>query len=70
MSVMDRLIYIADVASEDRGFSEAARIRAKAFHNMKTAFAQAVKTKIAYVKRTGQWLHPDTGKMEAWVAKQ
>jgi nicotinate-nucleotide adenylyltransferase len=66
MAEMDRLLYVADIASEDRGFPEAPRIRALAMRNLNAAFALAVKTKIAYVGKNGMWLHPDRRKVEAW----
>lgn len=66
MTDLDRLLYVADIASEDRGFPGAARIRALAFRDLQAAFILAVKTKLVYVKRNGFWLHPDSSKLEAW----
>jgi len=66
MTDLDRLLYTADAASEDRGFPEAVRIRALAFRDLRAAFISAVKTKLLYVKKNGFWLHPDSRKIEAW----
>jgi HD superfamily phosphohydrolase YqeK len=65
MTDLDRLLYVADIASEDRGFPGAARIRALAFRDLRAAFLLAMKTKLLFVKKSGFWLHPDSRKFEA-----
>jgi predicted HD superfamily hydrolase involved in NAD metabolism len=58
MSPLDRLLYIADSASEDRGHAEATAIRARAFQDLDEAFRAAVHNKIRYALSSGSWLHP------------
>lgn len=59
MSPLARLLYVADSASEDRGFREAARIRRTAEKDLDAAFLEAVRLKLRCVVEGGQWLHPD-----------
>jgi len=58
MARLDRLLYVADIASEDRGFPEAARIRTLAFEDLDAAYREAVRAKLAWVLTGGNWLHP------------
>ncbi|MBI4052320.1 MAG: nicotinate (nicotinamide) nucleotide adenylyltransferase [Elusimicrobia bacterium] len=60
MSSLEKVLYVADIASEDRGFPEAKKIRKVAFRDLDQALLEAVQTKIRYVLSAGQWLHPQT----------
>lgn len=60
MTPLDRLLYVADAASADRGHPEAALIRAQAFSDMDAAFRAAVQNKIRHALASGSWLHPLT----------
>ncbi|MBI4248457.1 MAG: nicotinate (nicotinamide) nucleotide adenylyltransferase [Elusimicrobia bacterium] len=58
MSGLDKIIFVADAASEDRAFAGAARLRKIAFQNIDRAMRETVKMKLAYVKSQGGWIHP------------
>lgn len=58
MGKLSRLIYTADASSQDRGFPEARRIRAAALRDLEKGFLMAARNKLAWVKRSGGWLHP------------
>lgn len=60
MSPLDRLLYVADSSSEDRGHAEAKAIRAQAFQDLDEAFRAAVRNKIRHALSSGSWLHPLT----------
>jgi len=66
MAGLDRLLYVADVASEDRGFPEAFRIRKLALRNLRAAFVSAADTKLRYVRKNDLWLHPGSQRFETW----
>lgn len=51
-------LYVADVSEPGRGVN--ADLRALALSDLKTAYRQAVATKIAYLKRLGKAIHPAT----------
>ena len=69
MGPLSRLIFIADISSEDREFSEAKKIRSLAFKNLDKAFRLAVRTKRGYVLRNGGWVHPILHRLSAWAAR-
>ncbi|OGS01047.1 MAG: nicotinate (nicotinamide) nucleotide adenylyltransferase [Elusimicrobia bacterium RIFCSPLOWO2_12_FULL_59_9] len=58
MSPLDKIIFVADAASEDRAFAGAARLRKIAFQNIDRAMRETVRMKLAYVKSRGGWIHP------------
>lgn len=58
MAPLDRLLYVADACSKDRGHAAAPRLRALARRDLKKAFAAVVREKLSYVKRGGFWVHP------------
>lgn len=60
MSPLDRLLYVADACSPDRGHPAAAKIRRLAYQDLDRAFAAVVREKLSHVKRGGQWIHPMT----------
>lgn len=58
MGSLERLLYVADAASEDRGFPGAGRLRALARRDLDSAFKAAVRMKLDWVGRQGAWKHP------------
>jgi nicotinate-nucleotide adenylyltransferase len=58
MSPMDRLLYVADISSDDRGFPAAEIVRRAAFRDLGDGFREAVRTKLSYVLAKRAWLHP------------
>lgn len=58
MSALDRLLYIADACSGDRRFPEAARIRRIAQRSLEDGFLETVRTKLLYIVKDGDWMHP------------
>ncbi|MBI5202693.1 MAG: nicotinate (nicotinamide) nucleotide adenylyltransferase [Elusimicrobia bacterium] len=69
MSAFERLLYIADIASADRGFPAAGRIRRLAKKDLDLAFLEAVRTKEHWVRETGEWLHPITPRVRRVAEK-
>lgn len=60
MSALDRLVYAADAASEDRAHPEAARLRRLAFEDLEEAFRACVLAKVRHALSSSSWLHPMT----------
>lgn len=58
MSALDRLLYVADACSKDRGHAAAPRLRALAERDLDAAFAAVVREKLSYVREGGFWIHP------------
>ncbi|MBI4386331.1 MAG: nicotinate (nicotinamide) nucleotide adenylyltransferase [Elusimicrobia bacterium] len=69
MPPLDRLLYVADAASEDRDFKEASVIRKLAMKNLGRAFRAAVEAKIRYVRSQGYWMHPGTRTLLRWAKR-
>jgi nicotinate-nucleotide adenylyltransferase len=64
MALLDRVLYVADACSADRGHPGAARTRALAFDDLDAAFERCVADKLAHALARGAWLHPAT--VELW----
>jgi nicotinate-nucleotide adenylyltransferase len=58
MSPLEKVVYVADVASEDRGFREASAVRKLAYEDIDSALREAARVKLAYVIASGFWIHP------------
>jgi len=58
MSALDRLVYTADACSADRRFPEAEVIRRAALRRLDEGFLETVRTKLHYVLRDKDWMHP------------
>jgi len=67
MTAFERLLYVADISSEDRGFSAAGRIRRLAKRDLDLAFREAVRTKERFVREGGGWLHPMTPRVRRFA---
>lgn len=68
MSLLDRVVYVADACSEDRTHPEAAALRALAFEDLDEAFRGCVSAKIKHALSQGGWLHPMT--VSVWNSLQ
>lgn len=64
MSLLDRVVYVADACSADRAHPGAAKTRALAFRDLDAAFAHCVGEKLRHAIERGAWLHPRT--VELW----
>jgi len=60
MSLPEKILYVADIASPDRQFKGAQDIRRLAKKNLNAGFLSAVALKISYVVCQGKLLHPMT----------
>ncbi|MBI4056479.1 MAG: bis(5'-nucleosyl)-tetraphosphatase (symmetrical) YqeK, partial [Elusimicrobia bacterium] len=60
MTTLEKILYLADIASEDRDFKEARTLHKIALHDLNRAMKMAIRTKMKYVQSRGQWLHPLT----------
>jgi nicotinate-nucleotide adenylyltransferase len=60
--LMDRIIYVADLAEEGRDFAGARRVRALARMDLDAAFAAAQFEKLSHAFRCGGWIHPESVK--------
>ena len=58
MGKLAQILYVADLAGYDRRFSQAAPMRRLARNNLSEALHRAVKTKILYLVRANQIIHP------------
>ena len=65
MSLLDKILYLADSAEPNRDYEGVEMIRELAFHGeLDRALLEAMKIKIKYVMGKNIMLHPDS--MEAW----
>ena len=53
-----QILYVADLASPDRRYQEAKRIRQTAMKNLRKAFIQAMRVKLSYAIRKNKPVHP------------
>jgi len=58
MTPLDRLLYVADVCSEDRDYPQAAAIRRTARKDLDAAFKDCVRLKLMHVLLEDGWMHP------------
>lgn len=58
MGALERLIYTADLCSDDRSFPEAAGVRRAARTGLNEGYREAVRVKLADVLRRRAWMHP------------
>ncbi len=58
LSRLERLLYVADAASPDRNFPEAAPLRALAMRDLDSAFKRAARMKLRHARSMGHWEHP------------
>lgn len=60
MSLLDKVVYVADACSFDRRHHGAAQTRGLAFADLDAAFTRCVAEKLAHALARGAWLHPLT----------
>jgi predicted HD superfamily hydrolase involved in NAD metabolism len=60
MSVLDRLLYVADACSADRDHPGVANTRALAFDDLDMAFERCLADKLRHAISRRAWLHPLT----------
>lgn len=64
MSVLDKVVYVADACSADRSHRGAAETRALAFEDLDAAFERCLADKLSHALARRGWLHPLT--VELW----
>jgi nicotinate-nucleotide adenylyltransferase len=58
MTMLDKIIYLADISSEDRGFADSRRVQKLAFSDIEKAFLLANHLKLKYILKEKKYLHP------------
>ncbi|MBI5240903.1 MAG: bis(5'-nucleosyl)-tetraphosphatase (symmetrical) YqeK [Elusimicrobia bacterium] len=58
MSLLERILYVADAVSEDRDHPKAGPLRRLAFRDLDAAFAACLSAKLRHALERGGWLHP------------
>ncbi|MDE2511118.1 MAG: bis(5'-nucleosyl)-tetraphosphatase (symmetrical) YqeK [Elusimicrobia bacterium] len=64
MTVLDKVVYVADACSADRTHAGVEKTRALAFDDLDAAFRRCLTDKLAHALERGAWLHPLT--LELW----
>ncbi|MCX5785958.1 MAG: nicotinate (nicotinamide) nucleotide adenylyltransferase [Elusimicrobia bacterium] len=64
MDALSKILYVADLAAEGRGFPEAEKIAALARRDLDAAFLAANYVKLKYAAGRGFWPHP--GNLKLW----
>ncbi len=64
MSVLDKIIYIADMIEPNRDFRGVDELRKKAYEDIDTAFIASLKQSIMFNAKKNKIIHPDT--LSAW----
>jgi HD superfamily phosphohydrolase YqeK len=60
MSLLDKVVYVADACSADRVHPGVRETRALAFEDLDAAFERCVAEKLAHALSRRAWLHPTT----------
>jgi nicotinate-nucleotide adenylyltransferase len=63
MTLLDKILYVADASSLDRGHPSAAATRELAFTDLNAALMRCVSEKLIYTLKREAWLHPRTLKL-------
>jgi len=66
MSLLDKIVYVADIASEDRHFPGTAALRKQSFSNLDAALESAARIKLQALLQRGRWVAPQG--LELWNA--
>lgn len=64
MSLLSKIIYLADATTADRRYPGVAKLRWHAKRNIDKAFLIALSNKLMYVLKNRKWIHPQA--VEAW----
>lgn len=70
MTLMDKVLFLADVVSEEREFEGVAQIRALAQKDLDAAVMAAMEENIRYLQRAGKTLDCDTEEALRWLKAQ
>lgn len=70
MSLLDKILYVADACSLDRSHPGAAKTRALAFKNLDAALKLCVREKLAHARGRGAWIHPLTRRLWNSLARR
>ncbi len=62
--LLDKILFVADLAEAGRRFPDARRIRELAFRDLDAAYAAAHYLKLGHALRAGRWIHPES--IKAW----
>jgi nicotinate-nucleotide adenylyltransferase len=68
MTVLDKIVYVADACSADRNHPGVEKTRALAFENLDAAFERCLSDKLTHALSRGAWLHPLTIKLWNFLA--
>lgn len=60
MSLMDKILYVADYAEPLREYEGAARVRKLAYKDIDLAMLEAIEQKIQHLLEKKTWIHPNT----------
>ena len=60
MSLLDKIIYMADMTSAERDYPGVEALRAEEMQNLDLALCHALEQSIAFVREKGNPLDPDT----------
>lgn len=58
--LLEKIIYVSDLAAADRNFREARAVRELAFRDLDAAYAAANYVKLVHAFTTGGWMHPES----------
>jgi nicotinate-nucleotide adenylyltransferase len=58
--LLDKIVFVADLAEAGRNFPEARGIRKLAFKDLDAAYAAAHYVKLGHAFRAGRWIHPES----------
>lgn len=70
LSLLDKVLYVADACSHDRSHPGAAKTRALAFKNLDAALKRCVSEKLAHARSRDAWIHPLTLRLWNSLAKR
>ncbi|OGS07628.1 MAG: hypothetical protein A2270_06735 [Elusimicrobia bacterium RIFOXYA12_FULL_51_18] len=61
--LLDKIMYVSDLAAAGRNFPEAGAVRQLAFRDLDAAYAAANYVKLVYAFKSGGWPHPESVKV-------
>ncbi len=70
LTLLDRILYVADAASLDRTHASAAKTRKLAYSDLNAALRTCVREKLAHARSRGAWIHPLTLKLWNSLARR
>ena len=70
MSLLEKIIYMADYIEPNRDFDGVERLRALAYQDLDQALLLGVETTIQEMKEREQPIHPNTLQAQAWLRER